>query len=94
MSTQTQLASRKDPKVSGGETRASRNQRSEPRLPHERDESSDSQQSSGDPRVEQAARDIDNGLLDTGRAPVVDELARKHFPASRGGQDDSDEANG
>lgn len=63
-----------------GQTRPSRHQQSEPRLPHERDESSDSQQPNHDERAEQAARDIDKGLVDTGRAPVVEKIAREHFP--------------
>lgn len=66
-----------------GETRIQRNQRSEPRLPHERDESSSSQGGTNDPRIEQASRDIKNGQMDTGRSPVVDELARKHFPSGK-----------
>ena len=63
-----------------GLTRPSRHQQSEPRLPHERDESSDSQQPNHDERAKQAARDIDKGLVDTGRAPVVEKLASEHFP--------------
>lgn len=68
---------------SSGETRTQRGRRSEPRLPHERDESSSSQEGTRDPRIEQASRDIENGQMDTGRSPVIDELARKHFPSGK-----------
>jgi hypothetical protein len=64
-------------------TRAARHHRPEPRLPHEHDESSDSQRRGRDERVEQAARDVERGLVDTGPTPVIEELARKHFPAPR-----------
>ncbi len=53
----------------------------EPRLPHERDQSSDSQTAGHDRETgRRASRDVQSGMLDTGRAPVVEELARKHFP--------------
>ena len=67
-------------------TRATRQQRVEPRLPHERDQSGDSQQRARDEHLERAASDVERGLMDTGRAPVVDELARRHFPGRRGDQ--------
>ena len=64
-----------------GDTRPSRNQAAEPKLPHERDESSNSQQqATPDARIEQAASDVDKGLVDTGLAPVTEELAQEHFP--------------
>lgn len=74
---QTPDAAKKD----GGLTRPSRHQQSEPRLPHERDESVDSQQHNHDKRGVQAAKDIKNGLVDTGRGPVVEKIAREHFPS-------------
>jgi hypothetical protein len=48
-----------------------------PRLPHERDESTDSQV--GGPRevMEQAHRDVDRGLVDTDRGPVLDDAYQK-----------------
>lgn len=48
-----------------------------PRLPHERDESADSQV--GRPRkvIEQARRDVDKGLVDTDRGPVLDATYQK-----------------
>ena len=64
-----------------GQTLASRHGTREPRLPHERDESSDSHPGTPDKRVEQAARDLAGGQQDTGRTPVVTEIARKEFPS-------------
>lgn len=72
--------SRQDIALSG-QTKASRHGRSEPRLPHERDESSDNQTGIRDARVVQAARDVADGQQDTGRTPVVTELAEKEFPS-------------
>jgi len=67
-----------------GLTLPSRHQHAEPRMPHERDESSDSHPGTGDERVEQAARDLANGLQDTDRSPVVTKLARQEFPSHSG----------
>jgi hypothetical protein len=54
-------------------TVARRAQAREPRLPHERDESTDSQHT-GQPRdlIRQAASDLKAGRADTDRAPVAD----------------------
>ena len=68
-------------------TTPSRAQRREPRLPHERDQSSDA----GAPVIEetrkigqQAARDVERGLVDTDRGPVLDKLNAEHFtPAAK-----------
>jgi hypothetical protein len=58
-----------------------------PRLPHERDESADSQ-AEGDPSarsVGQAAReDIERGVVDTDKGPVLDEV----YDRVREGADD------
>lgn len=62
-----------------GQTLPRRHGEPEPRLPHERDESSDSHPGTRDKRVEQAAIDLANGQQDTGRSPVVTELAGKEF---------------
>ena len=62
-----------------GQTLPSRHGQPEPRLPHERDESSESHPGTGDERSKQAARDLAEGQQDTGRTPVVTELARKEF---------------
>lgn len=64
-----------------GQTLPSRFGEPEPRLPHERDESADSHPSIPDKRIEQAARDLAQGQQDTGRTPVVTELARREFPS-------------
>lgn len=66
-----------------GQTLPSRHGQPVPRLPHERDESSDSHPGTGDERIKQAACDLEQGQQDTGRTPVVTELARKEFPPTR-----------
>jgi hypothetical protein len=58
---------------------------SKPRLPHERDQSSDGQSGPQDERVRQAARDLEAGLKDTGRGPAVEKLKREHFPPKPSG---------
>ncbi len=47
---------------------------SAPRLPHERDESSDSHASEPREVMKQAQRDVERGLVDTDRGPVMDKL--------------------
>jgi hypothetical protein len=68
-------------------TTPSRANQREPRLPHERDQSSDPQAPvNEDAREvgEQAARDVERGLVDTDRGPVLDKLNAEHFsPASQ-----------
>jgi hypothetical protein len=69
-------------------TTPSRSNRREPRLPHERDESSTDAQAPVNPDAqavgEQAARDIERGLVDTDRGPVLEQLNQQHFtPAKR-----------
>lgn len=68
-------------------TTPSRANRREPRLPHERDQSSEPQAPvNEDARKvgEQAARDIERGLVDTDRGPVVERLNAEHFsPAAK-----------
>jgi hypothetical protein len=56
-----------------GHTSAKVQGRLAPRLPHERDESSDSQTSSPRPIIEQARQDVRRGLVDTDRGPVLDQ---------------------
>ncbi|CAN5622161.1 hypothetical protein BH11PSE7_BH11PSE7_34270 [soil metagenome] len=60
-----------------GDTRVSDNQSAVPRLPHEHDESADSQGSAPRAEMQQAARDINAGLVDTDRGPVADSTYRK-----------------
>ena len=64
-----------------GQILPSRHGKAEPRLPHEHDESSDGHPGTRDERVAQAARDLAQGQHDTGRDPVVTEVARKAFPS-------------
>jgi hypothetical protein len=61
---------------SGGDTHPTRENRSEPRLPHEHDESADSQERSPDhERVgRQAHADVERGLVDTDRGPVIERV--------------------
>lgn len=60
-----------------GDTRVSSDEQSSPRLPHERDESADSQNSAPRAEIEQASRDLKRGLQDTDRGPVTDSTYRK-----------------
>lgn len=62
------------------ETKPSVHNRPVPRLPHERDESASSQRGPDQEVVRQAARDIENGLEDTGTGPVLDATHRRLFP--------------
>lgn len=54
------------------------------RLPHEHDQSSDAQTPMTEEALkvgQQAARDLDNGLVDTDRGPVFERLSAEHFNA-------------
>jgi hypothetical protein len=65
----------KDPTPGGsGQTTPHLNEGLAPRMPHERDESSDSQAAAPQPIIEQARRDVERGLVDTDRGPVLDDL--------------------
>jgi hypothetical protein len=57
-----------------GNTRTTRG----PRLPHEHDESADSQSSEAKPdaKARQAHDDVERGVVDTDRGPVMDRLYR------------------
>lgn len=61
------------------ETKPSVHNEPVPRLPHERDESASSQRGPDQEVVRQAARDIENGLEDTGTGPVLDATHRRLF---------------
>ncbi len=61
----------------GGKTTVEQGGESAPRLPHEHDQSSDSQQSQDGsaPRIgQQALEDIERGLVDTDRGPLADRV--------------------
>jgi hypothetical protein len=49
----------------------------EPRLPHERDESADEQLQQPSAVSKQAKQDLDRGLVDTDRGPVLDDVYRR-----------------
>ena len=66
----------------GGKTKVVQHGKSRGRLPHERDESSDSQQGQGGepPEVgKRAHEDIERGLVDTDRGPVIERLDREKY---------------
>jgi hypothetical protein len=73
---------KRTPPAKSGPTRRMRNTqvespRVEPRLPHERDESTDSQGDAAPdnaPIGRQAHDDVQRGLVDTDRGPVVDDI--------------------
>ncbi|MDM0065884.1 hypothetical protein [Variovorax sp. J31P207] len=61
----------------GGNTQVEQEGESAPRLPHEHDQSSDSQKSAdgSPPRVgRQAHEDLERGLVDTDKGPVTDRV--------------------
>ncbi len=63
-------------------TLASRNNQAEPQLPHERDQSSQTQapvNTDAKQVGEQAARDIERGLVDTSLSPVMQKIDAAHF---------------
>jgi hypothetical protein len=62
---------------SAGNTQVSIGQEVVPRLPHERDESADSQVSPPRKVMQQAAKDIERGLKDTDRAAEVNATYKK-----------------
>ena len=61
----------------GGNTKVEQGGESSPRLPHEHDQSSDSQRTpDGNPPAigRKALDDVERGLVDTDRGPVADEV--------------------
>jgi len=71
--------SRADPArdADGGKTKAQQDGEHAPRLPHERDQSSDSQQTPDGKPPEVGKRghdDVERGVVDTDRGPVTDKL--------------------
>jgi hypothetical protein len=70
--------SRGDTVTAQGETQAPKG-----RMPHERDESADSQAAEAAPiarKGEQAHKDIEQGQPDTDKGPAMDEAYRKQKP--------------
>ena len=81
---QNQLTSRKRPATrakQGNTVPAQRETQQEvPRMPHERDESADSQaaqEPSGQRVGRQAQEDVERGLVDTDKGPVLDQAYEK-----------------
>ncbi len=67
----------KSPARDRGDTQVSDDSGGTPRLPHEHDESADSQASPPREEIAQASRDVRRGLVDTSRAPEADRTYRK-----------------
>lgn len=79
MATKTRDPARTDGLADAGEgkTRIQQGGEPAPRLPHEHDQSADSQQSAdgGAPKVgRQAHEDVERGLVDTDKGPVTDRV--------------------
>ena len=79
MASKTEAPAKTDPlkDAGGGKTKVEQGGESAPRLPHERDQSSDSQQNQGGmpPRVgRKGMEDIERGVVDTDRGPVADRV--------------------
>jgi hypothetical protein len=72
----SQLASRRTPRRTSTTTPSIEGEPA-PRLPHERDESSDSQQSGPRDVIRQAHDDVERGLVDTDRGPPLEETYRR-----------------
>ena len=72
-----------------GQTTTDIGEQRAPRLPHERDESSDSQTEGVREIIKQAAQDLKQGMQDTDRGPPMDEVygrtLRPHDAAAAGG---------
>lgn len=60
-----------------GQTHSTVDQEPQPRLPHEHDQSSDSQESPSQPVIEQASKDLKKGLVDTDRGPAAHDAYQK-----------------
>ena len=54
-----------------------------PRLPHEHDESASSQDSGPREVIEQAYRDVQNGLVDSDRGPAMDALYKRTLRSNK-----------
>jgi len=66
------------PDADSNDVRVVREQTREPRLPHDRDESADSQQQAvPDTKGRKAHDDVEAGRVDTDRGPVLEELGRR-----------------
>lgn len=76
-----------------GNTRVQQDGEHAPRLPHERDESSDSHRAPDGPPSEvgrQAHSDVKRGVVDTDRGPVLDKINKEHFKPAPEEDEDAD----
>jgi hypothetical protein len=60
-----------------GNTHSDRGEGDTPRMPHERDESADSQGSPPREVIQQAHRDVSRGVTDTDKGPPMDDAYKK-----------------
>ncbi len=60
-----------------GNTHSTKDDQDTPRMPHEHDESADSQDSQPREVIRQAHRDVSRGLKDTDKGPPMDEAYKK-----------------
>jgi hypothetical protein len=66
-----------------GKTTQSREEKHEPRLPHERDESTDSGVNQPRQKMRQAKQDVERGLQDTSKGEETDRVYRRNFPTDK-----------
>jgi hypothetical protein len=64
-------------RAAGGVTAVSHDTGRTPKLPHERDESTGGMASGPRKRIKQAQQDLERGLTNTDRGPVLDATYRK-----------------
>jgi len=77
--------SHKDPSdLRRGKTSQVRQEQHEPRLPHEHDQSSDSQGGQVREKIRQAHHDLERGLEDTDKGPEMDRVYRRNFNPAKG----------
>lgn len=84
-SAQQKIESATDPQVTrSGSTHSDVDGEVSPRMPHERDESSDSGTRNADPVMEKAAEDVASGKQQTDRGEVTDALYQRTLAGDRG----------
>ena len=77
--------SHKDPaEPRRGKTTQTRMEKHEPRLPHERDQSADSQGGPDREKMQQAQEDLGRGLVDTDKGPEMDRVYRRNLRSTKG----------
>ena len=82
----TEPQEREPTRARTGDTTMNQAHHRQPRLPHERDESADSQdlqQPDQHQKMQQAHDDIEQGLVDTDRGPVLDKVYREKVKPQR-----------